>query len=69
MESSNNHWAVASLVVGLDGRPRSIQIVDAMSVEFARAVRQVLSKYEFLPGERNGQPVPTRIVLPVTVEP
>lgn len=61
-------WAAASLIVEKDGTPRAIRITDAVSAEFGVHARRALRRYRFLPGEKAGSPVRTRITVTITLE-
>lgn len=64
---SSRNWAVASLVVDVDGSPRFVQIIEASSSDFGDAAADAVRLYRFTPGEVEGRPVSSRIVLPVLV--
>ncbi|PTX95468.1 TonB family protein [Opitutus sp. ER46] len=49
------------------GKPADLVIAPTVDDELAEAVSTAVKKWKFKPAERNGQPVATRVVLPVKV--
>ena len=54
-------------VVGVDGKPAEISIKSATDDVLATAVVKAVKQWRFLPAESNGQPVATRVALPVKI--
>jgi hypothetical protein len=61
-------WAAASLIIEPDGRASKVQMIDAVTESFARAVEPMLTASTFLPGERKGQPVRSRVTLMILAD-
>jgi hypothetical protein len=60
-------FVVATMIVEVDGTVSHTSVIDASSEEFRIAVDKVLDTFTFEPGLLGGQPVRTRIVMPVTM--
>jgi hypothetical protein len=63
--ASGAHESVVELVVGVDGTPRDVRVLDGVS-PFAEAALAAAAAWRFAPAERGGQPVPARIRLKVS---
>jgi len=57
---------VVQMLVGVDGRPREITIVESRGLFLDRAASDAVGKAVFLPAEVNGRPVEMKISLPIT---
>jgi protein TonB len=59
--------AQIQFVVDASGRvePESVEVVLASTPAFAVAAKEVVPKIEFTPGKSKGQPVRTRVLLPI----
>lgn len=59
-----------SLVVTEEGRvdPSSVEVVSAEVDALADAATEVATQIEFNPGTYGGQPVPVRVILPLTYQ-
>jgi TonB family protein len=51
--------------VGADGIPYGIQPVNASHAELASAVVAAVEQWRFVPGQKDGHPVPTKMRIPV----
>ena len=60
-----------SFVIGANGKaePSSIEVVDAPVPALANAAKSVAENIEFTPGKKGGQPVRSRVELPITYQP
>ncbi|HEY3353082.1 MAG TPA: TonB family protein [Polyangia bacterium] len=52
---------ILDLVVGPDGAPRDITVVQGLDHGLTEAALAALKRCRFTPGERNGEPVPVRV--------
>ncbi len=57
---------MVQMLVGVDGRPREITIVESRGLFLDRAASDAVGKAVFLPAEVNGRPVEMKISLPIT---
>ena len=58
-------------VIGKDGKvePGSITVSDASVPSLGTAAKTVVEKMEFVPGKKDGQPVRSRVTLPIQYKP
>jgi protein TonB len=58
-------------VIGKDGKvePSSISVVEASVPALGSAAKAVVEKMEFVPGKKDGQPVRSRVQLPIQYKP
>ncbi len=59
------HDSVVELVIGVDGIPRDVRVVDGVS-PFAEAAEEAAKSWRFAPAERDGTPVAAKIRLQVS---
>ncbi|MHB8655975.1 MAG: energy transducer TonB [Terriglobia bacterium] len=57
---------VLSLVVDAQGNPTDIQVVRALGMGLDEKAVEKVRTWKFVPGKRNGTPVPVRVLLEVT---
>jgi hypothetical protein len=62
--ASGDHAAIVELVVGLDGVPREVRVVEGVS-PFAEAAEAAAKAWRFAPAQRGGQAVAAKIRLQV----
>ena len=53
------------LTVDKSGQPRDITVLRPIDPELAQSLIPTLAQWRFSPAQRDGQPVTTRIVLPI----
>lgn len=51
-------------LVGVDGRPSELRVLNASHPELGEAAMEALRQWTFKPGLRNGQPAPWRVRIP-----
>jgi protein TonB len=56
-------------VVDTTGHTQDVSIKSASDRDFAEAVVDAVKQWKFAPAQRNGSPVATKVVLPVSVVP
>lgn len=61
------HKVVIELVIGVDGKTSELKVIAGPGDAWNKAVIEAFSKAQFKPATRGGQPIPTRIRIPVTV--
>lgn len=49
--------------------PASVEVVDATQTALGEAAKKVAAKLDFQPGKVNGNPVKTKVVLPIIYKP
>jgi periplasmic protein TonB len=57
--------AIIRFVVDVSGSVRDVEVVSANHPAFGRAAADAVAKWRFQPGIKNGQPVNTRMQIPI----
>jgi TonB family protein len=52
---------ILTFVVDENGRVRDIKVLQGLGMGLTEAAKRAVAACPFTPGERNGQPVPTRV--------
>jgi TonB family protein len=58
--------AIIKFIVDTDGATRNIEISQASHPAFGKAAADAVSQWRFTPGIKNGQPVNTRLQIPIS---
>ncbi len=64
LEKRQGGDAEIECLVGLDGRPTELRVLNATHAELGEAAMEALRQWTFKPGIRNGQPAPWRVRVP-----
>ena len=68
-QQSEGGTAVISLVVGKDGIPADLKVVNATNPALGRACLVAASKWKFKPGSVRGKPVKSTVTIPFKLTP
>ena len=55
-----------TFIVNEKGKPRNIEVAQSLHPDADREAMRVVAKALFIPGKRDGQPVPVKMSLPIT---